>query len=196
MTPARGSVAFRDGPAGRVMRGGLSPPHHPPGQARDGPRAARADAFAPGRYPAPAVTLAARQDALIAELAAAGGPHERLQALLERGCALDEVPTRERVDALLVPGCQARVWLDARARDGRLWIAASTDAPLVAGLVGLVCEPCHGATLAEVLAGDLDPLPRLGLDRRLTPTRQRGLAAVRARLLAAAAAPTAGTACA
>jgi cysteine desulfuration protein SufE len=51
---------------------------------------------------------------------------------------------------------------------------------LVKGLVALLCEFFSGATPAEILSSDADPLTALELAENLSPTRRNGLASARA----------------
>ena len=61
---------------------------------------------------------------------------------------------------------------------------AKLMAPLVKGLVALLCELYDGATPAEVASIEPEIFPALHLDRQLSPTRLHGLASVRAMIRA------------
>ncbi len=58
---------------------------------------------------------------------------------------------------------------------------------MVRGLIALVSDFFSGATPAEILASDLDPLAALDLTRNLSPTRRNGLASTREAIRAFAA---------
>ncbi len=107
-------------------------------------------------------------------------PQERLAAVVDRARRRPPLPADERTDAYRVPGCVSQVWLIGELRDGRGHFRCDAGSPLVKGLVAFVCEYFTGATPAEILGDDTDPLTALDLLKNLSPTRQNGLAAVRA----------------
>ena len=85
----------------------------------------------------------------------------------------------------LVPGCLAKVWLDAILRDGRLLLAGTSNAMLVAGVVALLLRVYSGRTPDEVLATDPAFLATLGMPE-LTSNRKNGVAAMVGRIRDAA----------
>lgn len=130
------------------------------------------------------VTLAERQQQLIDDLAIIDDPQERLTVIVDRARKNPPLGAPERTDAHLVRGCISRVHLVGALQDGCCQFRVDADSPLVLGLVALLCEFFNGATPAEISASDADPLAALGLTRNLSPTRQNGLAAVRAAIRA------------
>ena len=79
-------------------------------------------------------------------------------------------------------GCQSRVWLVARVEDGVCRFRMECDAPMVKGLVALLCELYDGATPEEAREFEPTLVEDLGLDRMISPTRLNGLSAVRGRI--------------
>lgn len=130
------------------------------------------------------VTLAEKQQQLIDDLAIIDDPQERLAVIVDRAKKNPPLADHERTDAQLVRGCISRVHLVGELHDGRCRFRADADSPLVLGLVALLCEFFNDATPAEIAASSADPLGALGLTRNLSPTRQNGLAAVRATIRA------------
>jgi cysteine desulfuration protein SufE len=124
--------------------------------------------------------LAEKQQQLIAKLAIIEDPQERLAALMSRAKKWPAPPALD--DVLLVPGCQSRVWLQCAVEDGVCRFRMECDAPMVKGLVALMCELYDGATPAEVAAVEPEWVEKLRFDRMITPTRLNGLAAVRGRM--------------
>lgn len=108
----------------------------------------------------------------------------RLAAIVDRARRQPALPASDRTDARRVAGCVSVVWLVGELRSGRCHFRSDAESPLVRGLVAFVCEFFTGATPAEITASDLDPLAALDLSRHLSPTRQNGLAAVRAAIRA------------
>ena len=126
------------------------------------------------------MTLAAKQQQLADTLAVIPDAQERLAAVVDRAKKLPPLAAAERTDATRVRGCVSLVHLVSELREGRCHFRADADSPLVRGLVALLCDFFSGATPAEIADSKADPLAELGLTKNLSPTRQNGLAAVRA----------------
>lgn len=128
--------------------------------------------------------LTARQQTLLEELALCADPQDRLAGLVDRARRRPRLPDAERNPAHRVPACSSSVWLVSEVRDGRCTFRVDADSPVVRGLVTVLADFYSGALATEIAASDADPLATLDLLRTLTPTRQRGLAAVRAAMKA------------
>jgi len=105
---------------------------------------------------------------------------ERLGAVVDSARRLTPFSADERTEANRVPGCISQVWLIGELHDGHCHFRCDADGPLVKGLVAFLCACYDGSTPADILANETDPLAALDLLRNLSPTRQNGLAAVRA----------------
>ncbi|MBI5770534.1 MAG: SufE family protein [Verrucomicrobia bacterium] len=130
------------------------------------------------------MTLAEKHQHLADTLALIPDPQERLAAVVDRAKKLPAFSPVERTDAHRVRGCVSQVYLIGGLHDGRCHFRADADSPLVRALVALLCDFFSGLTPAEIAATDADPLAELGLTKNLSPTRQNGLAAVRAAIRA------------
>ncbi len=128
------------------------------------------------------MTVAEKQTRLIEDFAIIEDRQERLAAVVAHARRRPPLPSDEKTDAHRVPGCVSSVWLLATITDGRLHLRYDAESPLVKGLVGLLVELYDNALLAEVIATEPVILSALGLLQDLTPTRQNGLTAVRARI--------------
>jgi cysteine desulfuration protein SufE len=120
--------------------------------------------------------MAAVQEEIVAEMAGLEDPLEKYAYLvrLGRGLAIPEESIRE--EANVVSGCQARVWIRAELRDGRMRILADSEAMITRGLIALLLRVLDGRTPAEILDGELYFLDRTGLGAHLSPARGNGLA--------------------
>jgi len=124
--------------------------------------------------------MTADQKQLLEDFLLIENAQERLSAVVDRARRLPPLPAGERTDARRVPGCVSQVWLIGELRDGRCHFRCDADGPLVKGLVAFLCAFYNGATPAEILADDTDPLTALDLLQNLSPTRQNGLSSVHA----------------
>lgn len=126
------------------------------------------------------MTVAQRQEQLLADLLLIENAQERLGAIVDRARPRLAADRTEHTDAHRVPGCVSPVWLVGESRDGRCFFRSDAESPLVRGLVALVCELYSGAAPADILATEPALLEELGLLHTLSPTRLNGLRSVRA----------------
>jgi cysteine desulfuration protein SufE len=113
---------------------------------------------------------------------------DRYRHVIDLGRKLPAWPEADRRDDELVAGCQSRVWLRARAEDGRLHFQAASDGAIVQGLLALILAVYQDRSPAEILEQSPDFLARLGLAEHLSPSRRNGTQAVIGRIRALAAA--------
>lgn len=121
-----------------------------------------------------------RQQEFLDDLNIIEDPQERLTIVVDRAKNHPPFTDSERTDDHRVSGCVSQVWLVSEFRDGQCHFRCDADGPLVKGLVALLCDYFSGATPTEIVSNDTYPLAELRLLQNLSPTRQNGLAAVRA----------------
>ncbi len=131
------------------------------------------------------MTLAEKQDALIAELNILPDAQERLAELVRRGAA-HRLPESAKTEAQRVPGCVSRVWLRMEENEGAPVFRCDADSPLVKGLAALLCDLYSGARVDEIAAEEPRVWEACGLRKMMSPTRLNGLVALRARIRALA----------
>lgn len=100
---------------------------------------------------------------------------DKYEYLIELGKNLDAFPEEAKTEENLIKGCQSRVWLDAKASDGRIWFKADSDAIITKGIISLLISVYNGRTPAEILAPDFSFIEKIGLRENLSPTRANGL---------------------
>lgn len=122
------------------------------------------------------------QARLIEDLAFIEDRQERLAAIVDRARRRPPFPESARTEANRVHGCISQVWVTGEVRGGRLHFQFDADSPLVKGLVALLVDLYEAGAPADIVATEPVLLNELGINRDLTPTRQNGLAAVRARI--------------
>ncbi len=122
-------------------------------------------------------------DELYEEFDFLGEWEDQCQYLIELGKELPDLPDADKVDANLVRGCQARVWLVAEVRADRagtrIEIRAKSDAMIVDGLIVVLLTLFNGKSPQAVLAAEPERVfSRLGLEAHLVPQRRNGLHAM------------------
>lgn len=132
------------------------------------------------------MTVSEKQTQLVEDLSFIEDRQERLAAVVDRARRRPPLPDSARTDAHRVQGCISQVWVLGELDAGVLRFSFDADSPLVKGLVALLVDLYDGAAPADIVATEPTLLADLGITRDLTPTRQNGLAAVRARIKAIA----------
>ena len=100
---------------------------------------------------------------------------DKYEYLIELGKNLDVFPVELKTDGRLIKGCQSRVWLDATARDGKIFFRADSDAIITKGIISLLIQVYNGRSAAEIAADDFGFVEQIGLRANLSPTRANGL---------------------
>lgn len=136
------------------------------------------------------MSLAEKQRQLVAKLAIIEDPHERLAALMSRAKKIPAPDAAQLTEENRIAGCQSRVWLTGDCEPAGLaevspracrWRMES-EAPMVKGLVALLCELYEGAAPDDALAFEPTIFEDLGIVRMVSGTRLAGLASVRLRM--------------
>jgi cysteine desulfuration protein SufE len=128
------------------------------------------------------VTLAEKQQQLIADYAIIEDAQERLAAIVDQARRMPSLPETDRIEANRIKGCVSLAWVVGAVQAGRCHFRSDADSPLVRGLLKLLCDFYSGATPADVAAIEPVLFEELGLARNLSPTRLNGLRSVRARI--------------
>ncbi|MFN3596730.1 MAG: SufE family protein [Rubricoccaceae bacterium] len=134
--------------------------------------------------------IAERAAALVEEFALFDDWMDRYAHLVEMGRALPPLDDAYKTDAYRVRGCQSQVWLrsfrEATPEGARLRFEADSDALVTKGLAAVLVRVLDRQPPAAVAAADLSFLDAIGLREHLSPSRANGLAAMAARMRAAA----------
>ena len=72
---------------------------------------------------------------------------DKYEYLIELGKSLDAYPEGEKTEDKLIKGCQSRVWLDYKIKDGRIFFTADSDAIITKGIISLLIKIYSGRTL-------------------------------------------------
>ena len=103
---------------------------------------------------------------------------DRYEYIIELGRDLPALPEQYRADNYLVPGCQSRVWFNARRDGGRIYFDADSDALIVRGLIALLLRVYSGRLPDEILATPPDFFDKIELGSHLSGSRANGLHAM------------------
>lgn len=118
------------------------------------------------------------QDAIVEEFSVFEDWMDRYQQLIEYGKDLPPIDESKRTEQYLIQGCQSKVWLDAKLRDGKIYFTADSDAIITKGIVALLIRVLSDRTPDEILNAELYFIDKIGLKENLSPTRSNGLVAM------------------
>ena len=118
-------------------------------------------------------------DEIREEIADLDSGQERLSYLIELGGLLPDFPKEWCTEEYRVVGCQSMVWVVADMKDGVLHISASSDAPMVAGLIVILFACYQRKSPQEIVDFPIEQfLSEIKLKDFLTPMRSNGLYAM------------------
>lgn len=124
------------------------------------------------------MTLTEKQNKVIEEFSSLTDWMDRYNLLIEKGKQCPVLPDSEKTEALLIKGCQSRVWIKAGIKDGKIQFQADSDAVITKGIASLLIYVFSGETPQSVVNAPVDFLDKIGLKEHLSPTRSNGLNAM------------------
>ena len=123
-------------------------------------------------------TIQEKQAQVIEEFSFFDNWLDKYEYLIELGRNLEPYPENKRTEDRLIKGCQSRVWLDCKIKDGKLFFYADSDAIITKGIISLLVSIYSGRTAVEIAEADFSFVEKIGLKENLTPTRVNGLASM------------------
>ncbi len=121
------------------------------------------------------MTINEIQGELIEEFSLFGDWMEKYENIIQMGKELPVMDEQYKKEENLIKGCQAKVWLHADYKDGKVFFSADSDAIITKGLVSMVIRVLSGHTPEEIVQADLYFVDKIGLREHLSMTRSNGL---------------------
>ena len=110
------------------------------------------------------------------ELAECDSTNDRLSYLIELGDCLEDFPQEQCIEANRVLGCQSMVWLTHQLQGDVLRFQATSDAPMVRGLVAILLAAYSGKSPQDILAFPVQEFfASIELSSFVSPMRSNGL---------------------
>lgn len=101
---------------------------------------------------------------------------DRYKYLIDMGKTLQKMDESLKNEENRIHGCQSQVWIHIEeGEDERLYMQATSDAAIVAGLIAMLLRIYNGRTPEEIANAPLDFLAEIGLLQHLSPNRSTGL---------------------
>lgn len=109
---------------------------------------------------------------------------ERYQHLIDLGKRLAPIPAPLRIDRNRVPACRGQTFLAGQRQNNLIVLHASSDTPILAGILALILDVYSGRPPAEILRHPPVLFDRIGLTQNLSPHRRAALLGIHERLIA------------
>lgn len=101
-----------------------------------------------------------------------------IEYIMELGQQLPEMAEALKTEDNIVKGCQSKVWLNAEAKDGKIYLEADSNTAITKGLVSILVRILSGRTPQEIVDADLYFVDKIGLNRFIGTQRSNGLGAM------------------
>ncbi len=121
------------------------------------------------------MTIEEIEKEIIEEFSAFEDWMDKYSYLIELGNDCPEIDPKDKTENNLIKGCQSRVWISARMKDGLMDITADSDAVITKGIISLLLRVFNHQKPEDVYNANLDFIDAIGLKSHLSPTRSNGL---------------------
>lgn len=99
----------------------------------------------------------------------------KYEHIIDLGKGLPLIEEQLKTEDNLIKGCQSRVWLHAKHKDGRVIYTADSDAIMTKGIIALLVRAFSEQKAQDIVEADTDFINQIGLKEQLSPTRANGL---------------------
>ena len=100
---------------------------------------------------------------------------QKYEYIIELGKELAPIKKEHKIEENIIKGCQSRVWINAMAKEGRVFFSADSDAIMTKGIIALLIKVLSGQKAKDIAVANLDFIRQIGLNDQLSATRANGL---------------------
>jgi cysteine desulfuration protein SufE len=100
---------------------------------------------------------------------------DKYNYIIDLGKELPIIDSQYKTNDNLIDGCQSRVWVASKYKDGKMYYYADSDAIISKGVISLLIKVLSGEKPENIVHSNLDFLEKIGLQSHLSPTRANGL---------------------
>ncbi len=115
------------------------------------------------------------QEKIIEEFEELGDPFAQYSYLISLACTHSKMAEEEKTPERIVQGCQSRVWLDIRPRDGKFYFCSDSDTLIIKGVLLLLERLFCGQLCSDVAAAEVVFLRRTFIMDTFEADRQKGI---------------------
>ena len=125
------------------------------------------------------MSIAQAQDEIISEFSLLDGDMEMtVFYIMELGQKLPVMNEADKTEDNVVKGCQSKVWLTARLKNGGVIFEADSNTAITKGLVSLLVRIFNNQKPEAILSADLYFMSKIGMERFIGTQRSNGFAAM------------------
>jgi cysteine desulfuration protein SufE len=125
------------------------------------------------------MTINEIQDEIINEFSLLDGDMEMtVFYIMELGQKLPVMNEADKTEENIVKGCQSKVWMTAKANDGKVYFTGDSNTAITKGLVSLLIRIFNGQSPETILNADLNFMKKIGMERFIGTQRSNGFAAM------------------
>lgn len=121
------------------------------------------------------MTIKEIQQEIIDEFSMFDDWDERFQYTIDLGKSLPLIEEKYKTDENTIKGCQSKVWLHSKEKDGKIVFTADSDAIITKGIIAILIRVFSNQTANDILEADTAFIDKIGLKEQLSPTRANGL---------------------
>ena len=100
---------------------------------------------------------------------------QKYEYIIELGKELAPIKKEHKIEENIIKGCQSRVWINATAKEGRVFFSADSDAIITKGIIAILIRVFSNQHPDDILGADTSFIDKIGLKEHLSPTRANGL---------------------
>ncbi|MDZ7797045.1 MAG: SufE family protein [Candidatus Marinimicrobia bacterium] len=107
---------------------------------------------------------------------------DKYEILIKMGSELSVMDEKDKTDDNAISGCQSRLWIKARLKDGKIYFSGDSDAKITRGILAVVLYVADQQPPKKIVDIDWGFLDRIGLSTHLSPARANGLTSILKRI--------------
>ena len=100
---------------------------------------------------------------------------QKYEFLIDLGKELTPIEEHYKIEDNLIKGCQSRVWLHAKEKNGSIIYSADSDAIMTKGIIAILLRVLSNQKSEDIINADLSFIDEIGLKEQLSATRANGL---------------------
>ena len=103
---------------------------------------------------------------------------EKYEYMIELGKSLPVIDQIHKTEQNIIKGCQSKVWLSYKVKDGKLFFSGDSNTSITKGLLSLLIKVFSGQSPKDILESKLYFINQTGLCRFIGTQRSNGLEAM------------------
>jgi cysteine desulfuration protein SufE len=107
-----------------------------------------------------------------------GDMEQTLMYLMDLGKKLPAMPEEHKIEEFIVKGCQSKVWVFPKFKDGKVQFEVDSNTEITKGLLYLLWSIWNNQTPETILSTELYFIDKIGMSRMIGTQRSNGFTAM------------------